>query len=180
VKYVLQRQNSVQSFALGYTEYKNELLTGSENPIIEPQLSMPSSPPTPVGADVKGRFRKRAAKTKASANYSAGIGELLHIVAPRSTFDVQKSIPEFRIKTKANHPVLRLKKKFYDGFEIWKDDGSGFKKLERVTKATFTDESALPPQGKGAAWKYKIIGIIKDQTVGGFSDVHTIAVYGVA
>jgi hypothetical protein len=179
MQFVVERQEQVQGFAQGYTKFKKLLRHKGKNNLIEPQLPTPASVPTPVGGNVEARFRKRVARVKSHANYSKTIGEQMRIIAVRSTFDASSATPQFKILMNAGRPLIKFKKKFYHGFEIWKNDSNGWKKLERVSKSPYTDESDLPPQGQSAAWTYRLIGIVNDKTVGKFSPEVTIVVYGV-
>ena len=42
----------------------------------------------------------------------------------------------------------------------------------------FADKHPLPAVGTSAAWKYKMIYLLKDETIGDWSDETTVTVYG--
>ena len=62
--------------------------------------------------------------------------------------------------------------------EIWKDSGKGFEKLDKDFFPDFTDKTALPAPGASILWKYKMIYLLKDETVGNWSDEVSVTVSG--
>jgi hypothetical protein len=129
-----------------------------------------------VTAGVEQRFRDKAAKVKISPNYTQGIGDAWRIVAPVTIEEIE--VPEFYILFTAGHPVLKWKKKNAHAAQIWKDngDGKGFYHAGDDIKSPWIDKDDLPAAGTSAVWKYKIIYLINDEVVGGFSAVITVTV----
>jgi hypothetical protein len=114
-----------------------------------------------------------------NANYTQAMAQDLGIAAPANNFNPGTGKPALTIDfNHGGHPVLHYTRGEFDGVEIWKDTGTGFTKLERVTQTTYTDNSTLPTAGQAAVWKYKLIFLYKDTVVGQYSDVVSITVYG--
>ncbi len=78
----------------------------------------------------------------------------------------------------AGHPTLHTKIGDYDGFEVWKDTGTGFAFLNVSDTPNFTDPSALPASGVEVIWKYKIIYRYKNVQIGNWSVTISVAVKG--
>jgi hypothetical protein len=176
VKYVQEQQDKAKGFSQSYTKYKNDLRKGSDVAIVEPVFNVPGTVPTAVTAGVEDRFRAKVAKVKKSGSYTRGIGEAWHIEAPEVTVEIE--VPEFSIEFVTGHPVIKWKKKNSDGIEIWKErgDGKGFVHVGNDTKSPWIDKDDLPPTGQSAVWSYKIVYLINDEQVGGFSAVVTVTV----
>jgi hypothetical protein len=176
--YVINRNAQVQAYAQSYTSFKKLLRHGAAKPMVEMQLSNSLTPPaTPVNGNIEKRFRKRASKAKSSPNYSESTGEALHIVAPRQEFDKAKAKPQFKVILVGGRPHIKFKKKHFEAFDIYKDSGGGFKKLERVSRSPYVDEGDLPPAGQSTAWKYTLIGVVRDKQIGQVSDEVVTVVY---
>jgi hypothetical protein len=178
MEYVVNRNRQVQKMAEAYTSFKNTSRKGKKNPGTEPQLPPAGSVPTMVNGNIERRFRKRAAKAKAHPNYSPSQGELLRIVAPQQVFDTLNAVPKFKVLFTGGHPHIKFRKKHFHGFEIWKDDGSGWKKFDRATRSPYIDKSKLPPYGQAASWAYKLIGFVNDELIGKESSEAHIVVSG--
>jgi hypothetical protein len=178
MEYAVNRNQQVQTFAEAFTQYKKLMRNGRNVNLAENQLVSSAAPPAPVNGGIEKRFRKRAAKAKSHPNYTKGTGEQLGIVAPEQTFDADNAAPEFKIKLNGGRPVLKFKKKHFHAFDIWKSEGNGFVKLDRVMRSPYTDKSELPETGKAAAWKYQLTGVVNDKPVGKVSNVVTVIVYG--
>jgi hypothetical protein len=79
----------------------------------------------------------------------------------------------------AGHPTLHTKLNGYEGYEIWKDAGTGtFAFLNVSPGPDFTDTSALPAAGVEAIWRYKIIYRYKGVQIGYWSVTISVAVKG--
>lgn len=181
--YVLARQFDVQAFAEELTGYKNLARYGRGTEIL-PALPTPPSFPAPapsvVGAKIEERFRKKAAKIKASPNYTDSIGQALRIVKPETPFVPADGKPRFKIIIDAGRPVIKWTKGQYQGVDVYADygDGQGFRKAERDLSSPFVDRHDLPAAGQSAVWKYKLIYVFKDEQVGRWSDEASVTVVG--
>ncbi len=178
MEYIVRRNSSVQATAEAYTAYKKLMRKGRNKSMLEPQFTPPAVLPTPVNGNIEGRFRNRVARVKAHPNYSASLGEGMHIIAPKQEFDHAKAKPKFKVKLVGGMPMIKFTKKHFHAFDIYKNVGNGFILLQRVMRSPYKDESPLPEAGTTAAWKYKLVGVVNDKTIGQFSDEITIVVMG--
>ena len=179
--YIVARQNDVQPYAQEFTRYKNLARYGDGTEVLPPTIpTLAAFPAAPVvtAANIEARFRQRAAKAKSSASYTKSIGETLRIEAPEEIFDPASGKATFKIFTDNGSPLLKWKKGKFQGVEIWADHGQGWVKQERDFQSPWVDRTALPAVGQSAAWKYKMIYIFNDETIGFWSDEATVTVYG--
>jgi hypothetical protein len=178
--YALNSTIAMQTFAHNYTKYKTELRHGHvANLGAFPSLPTLGTPPPAVAANIEARFRAFIQSFVHKTTYTTAIGQDLGIVAPTNTFNPNTGKPDLSIELSAGgHPTLHYTRGQFDGVEIWKDTGSGFVKLERITQTHYVDNTALPAANQAAAWKYKLIYLYRDAVVGTYSDVVTITVYG--
>src|SRR5689334_23126422 len=128
VQYVMQQQEKAQAFSQAYTKFKNDLRKG-EGKLSEPLMDVPGTVPTAVDGGVDTRFRQKAATVKNSTKYTTAIGEAWDIIAPAGSTDV--AVPGFQLNLDAGHPIINWTKGNADAVDIWKDDGTGWKKLDR-------------------------------------------------
>jgi hypothetical protein len=181
--YLVARQSEVQAYSQDFTGYKNLARYGNGTEVLPatiPVIAAFPAAPTVTAANIEDRFRKRAAKAKSSPNYTTNIGETLRIVAPEETFDPLTGKPTFKVFMDSGSPLLKWVKGKFQGVEIWADhnDGRGWQKQERDFKSPWVDHFALPAAGQSAAWKYKMIYVLNDETTGLWSDEVTVTVYG--
>jgi hypothetical protein len=179
--FCVKQQADTQTFALGNTKYKNLARHGNGTEVLGAAPVFPTeTPATLVAANIEARFRDNASQAKSSGAYTIAKGETLQIVAVSTPFDPSLGKPTFKIFIDSGHPVIKFVKGAFDGVEIWVDrgDGKGYVKLERAMSTPFVDPTALPAVGTSAVWKYKMIYVMGNKTVGFFSDEATITVYG--
>jgi len=181
--YLVARQSEVQAYSEEFTGYKDLARYGKDMEVLPatiPVIAAFPTPPAVTAANIEGRFRQRAAKAKSSPDYTHSIGETLRIVAPVETFDPLTGKPVFKVFMDSGSPLLKWRKGKYQGVEIWADhsDGKGWQKQERDFKSPWVDHFALPAAGQSAAWKYKMIYVLDDETTGLWSDEVTVTVYG--
>ena len=180
--YALTCMNIIDTFSHNYNQYKHELrhdktVTLGGFPVL-PVLPVA---PAAVAADIEARFRAFIQLLVHSPNkaYTTAIGQDLGIVAPTSVFNPATGKPKFTLElTAGGHSTLHYTKGDFDGVEIWKNSGTGFAKLERITLTTYTDPTPLPAANVAALWQYKLIFVYKDAVVGAYSDVVSITVHG--
>ncbi|MEO8759351.1 MAG: hypothetical protein ABI388_00390 [Bacteroidia bacterium] len=178
--YTLNAMITFQTFAHNYTRYKTELRHGHvANLGGLPAVPVLGAAPAVVTADIEARFRALIQSFTHNANFNANMAQDLGISAPVDTFNPATGKPLLTIDfTAGGHPTLHYTRNQFDGVEIWKDTGTGFLKLERITQTAYTDLTALPAANQAAVWKYKAIYLYKDAVVGSYSDDVSITVYG--
>lgn len=179
--YCVKLQSDTQEYAMGTTKYKNLARHGSGTEVLDPATPFPSeTAPLMVKANIEARFRDNAAQAKSSTAYTSGKGKTLTIVPVSTPFDPSLGKPTFKIFMDSGHPLLKWVKGAFDAADIWVDrgDGAGYVKLDRAISTPYVDATPLPPVGKSAVWKYKMIYVMANKTVGTWSDEATITVYG--
>ena len=153
----------------------------------EPTGEYPVPPvfPPPPSVWVAGGIATRFSdfihdKILKSAGYTTDIGKILGILAPEGKEDIALAQPVFKIElTTSGQPLLIWKKGGYQGVEVWKStDGINFTKLDKDFTPDTIDKSPLPAIGKSEIWYYKMVYLLKDEWVGKWTDVQSIAVMG--
>jgi len=172
-RYAVTQQGKALAHSQGYTRFLGLMRTGKDT-ATEPVFNVPGTIPATVLVGIETRFRERAKKAKASTAYSDDIGEQLRIVAPDASAEL--GVPEFIVVFAGNHPVLKWKKKTADAIRIEKDKGQGWYHADNDIKSPWADKDDLPSPGQSAVWKYRIIYLIDDEVVGGYSDIITVTV----
>ena len=179
MSFCVKAQIDAQTFASGVTKYKNLARHGNGTQVLGTYNAFPTeTPPALVDANIEARFRLNAAKAKSSAAYNPTKGEALQIVPVSTPFDPSTGKPTFKVFMDSGHPVIKWVKGGFDAVEIWVDKGKGYEKEERAISSPYLDNSALPAVGASAIWKYKMIYVMHNKTVGNCSDEATITVYG--
>lgn len=179
---ILGSQQAVE-YKKAWTDLKQQVRYGTGGAVTSP-FPAPvdlTVAPTTVNPGVEERFRALVKSIKANANYTLGIGEILGIEAESSsTPDPNLAKPTFTIYMDSGHPVLKWVKGSFDGVEIWADyaDGKNWVKLERDFKSPYADTHPLPALGVTAIWKYKMIYVKEDSTIGLWSLDVPVTVYG--
>jgi hypothetical protein len=77
-----------------------------------------------------------------------------------------------------NNPQVKIKKNRTDGFNLYRDlgTGDGFELVGRVTKTTYVDTIPFPPGVTSLVPKYKAVNVVDDIEVGIPSDEASITV----
>jgi hypothetical protein len=178
--YAVTIQLMSQSFAKNVTSFKQLLRNGRGQVLSDPpEAPVLGTPPAMPRANMESRIRSILQRMIHHPAYNKGIGEDLGIEAPIAVFTPVSGKPKFTINfSSGGYPNLRWKKGKYQGVEIWKDTGAGFKKLDRDMRPDYIDKSNLPPQGTSATWSYKMIYLLNDELMGSWSDVVSITVHG--
>lgn len=179
--YARQAQLTAATFALNITAFKALARGGNGNEVITVFPAIPDfgiAPPV-VAANVQQRFSNHAQILKLHANYTEAIGKDLGIVGAASTFNPAIGKPIFTIElSNGGYPHLKWTKAGFDGVEIWKNMGSGFMLLDKISKSDMVDKNDLPAHGSSAIWAYRMIYIYKDQRVSYWSDDVNVTVIG--
>ncbi len=180
-KYTFAGADAFKTFSQNMIGYKDLLRRGHLDEVLPafPATPVLAAAPTLVPANVQKRFADLIQDCVRSNNYTTSIGEDLGIQKPESPFVPNDGKPKFKIEfSSGGHPNLIWTKGKFQGVEIWKDDGAGWKKLDRDFNPDYIDKTDLPLVGTSKVWKYKMIYIYKDEIVGAWSVEISITVYG--
>ena len=177
MRYILSVFNQMQSNAKQWTAYKNLIRDGGASKAALPVFpSLPDPVPPTVPPGIIPRLTSLVTRIKAARNYTEVIGQDLAIVGTIRIVDPSTWKPVIEPRIEASHPIIRWSKGKADSLEIWVDRGTGFTSLAVTTDPSYTD--ITPPPSEAALWKYKAIYKLRDQQVGHWSDVLSVAVGG--
>jgi len=181
--FILDENNIVQSFAEGYTAYKNRVRRGSATVgLLGAAPVMPVYPlvmPDLGEDDIEGLFREVLQDCVNSGALSVEIATDLGILDTSAPENLEEGTPILTGKIgTGGHPKLHTFIGKYYGYQVWKDIGTGYVLINVSTSAYFTDNAALPAKGVGVVWKYKIIYVYKNEPIGNWSSELTISVHG--
>ncbi|MBS0346740.1 MAG: hypothetical protein JSR69_09785 [Proteobacteria bacterium] len=178
LRYTLNAYNIIQGNARLWTAYKNLLRDGGAGTgAFPPAANLPAPVPT-VTPGIIPRVTALIARIKTARNYTEAIGQDLAIVGSTQVVDPDGWKPIIDISVRAGRPVIQWSKGGADSIEIWADrgDDKGLAFYTITTDPNFTDASPTP--GNSALWKYKAIYRLRDEQVGSWSDVISIAIGG--
>jgi len=183
LQFILSENDMVQSFAIGYTAYKNRVRNGSN--VVGSLGAAPSMPEYPTimpilsEDNIEGLFREIVQDCVNSGRLSEEIAADLGILAPVVVEDLAEGTPNLTGKLgTGGHPILHANIGNYSGYQVWKDTGTGYLLINVSTKANFTDTATLPAKGTGVVWKYKTIYVYKNEPIGNWSAEVAISVLG--
>jgi hypothetical protein len=179
--WVVNNLPKVETYKQNWFNFKRIARVGEGN-VVENTVPNPpvfESMPGLVPPNIQSRFAMLAKRIKAHQNYTTAIGENLGIEGSEqqraATEDVQ---PLLKATMSGGKVIIEWKKYNYEGIVIEKDTGNGFTVLDKDIHPNFTDNSALPPQGQSALWRYRAMYFLKDERIGDWSDIVSIAVTG--
>ena len=182
--FVLGIQAKNQTSAIAFTAYKDLMRSGKGGgvlgalPVLTAYPTTPAPPPV-CNADVESLFRKVAQQCVRSGKLTEDIAKALGIFEEVTTATLETGTPDLSLKVmSAGHPTLHTAIGGYDGFEIWKDAGTGFVFLNVSNGPNYIDNSALPASGVEVIWRYKIIYRYKNVQIGNWSNTISVAVKG--
>jgi len=180
--FILAMQGKVQTLAVTFTAYKDLVFYGIGTDVLGvlPVLPVyPTSPPPVCLAAVESLFREIIQQCVKSGKLTEDIAKALGIFEEVPVVELEKGTPVLSLKSKsAGQPKLHTIIGDYEGFEVWKDSGTGFVFLNVSNSPNYTDTSALPAAGIEVVWKYKIIYRYKNAQIGNWSNVISVAVKG--
>lgn len=173
--------NQYRNFQSALFKYRDDVRDGTKNGGTLQPLTMPMiNLPMPVASGIFVRVKAIVNRIKASIHYSEADGNDLGIEGTITTVDTNttKLVIKIRIGD-GGHPEILWTKYDFDAIEIHKqvDDGE-MKHLAIDMQPHYMDMSELPPMGKSAVWKYRVIYLRKDKRVGQWSDVVAVTVTG--
>lgn len=177
-RYTLTALSVVQANAKLWTAYKNQQRDGGTGDTAYPiTANLPAAAPA-VPHGIIPRLTNLVARIKSAVKYTEGIGQDLNIVGSALAINEGDAKPILDIAKKAGHPQILWSKGDADALEIWVDrnDDKGFGLFTIANSTRVPDNATLP--ATGATWRYKAIYRVKDEQIGEWSDVVTIAVGG--
>lgn len=177
-RYMMNAYNIIQGNARQWTAFKNlQRDGGSGSGAFPAAANLPAPVPT-VLPGIIPRVTALIARIKTARNYTEAIGQDLNIVGSTQIIDPNSWKPIIDITIKAGRPVIQWTKGDADSIEIWADrgDDKGLSFHTITTDPNFIDSSPTP--GNSALWKYKAIYRLRDEQVGSWSDVISIAIGG--
>ncbi len=176
------RNDIVQQFAYGSTGYKDEIRHGNGTLVLGaiPDLNpLPTVLPTLCIPNIEGLFREIIGLLVTSGKLSESIAQDLGILKSISVEDIEEGQPNLTVKlVGGGYPILHCDMLFFEGYEIWKDEGTGYKKVDTSSHAKYTDISPLPAKGVTVTIKYKTIYKYKNAVVGKWSVEVVVPLYG--
>ena len=180
--FIEPENQSVQSFAEGYTGYKNLFLYGKGGgtlgaiPVFTSTMATP--PPIPE-ANLIALFRSVVQDCGNSGNLTADIAKDLGILAPEEADTLATGTPALSAKVgQGGHVELHTPMGIYGAWEIYKNSGTGYVFLNTCMNAHFRDNSPLPALGVAVVTKYKAIFVVKNVQVGNWSSEVTVTISG--
>lgn len=180
-RFTLAVLNQIQNNSKQWTAHKNLLRdsdTGGPVPPFPPLMELSAKAPAAVPKGIIPRLTRLVARIKSSRNYTNAIGQALGLVGSIKSIDPSSWKPELTATLEANHPHIGWIKGDADSLEIMVDrgDDKGFVPLTITTSTRYTDTSPIPT--RAAIWHYKGVYRLKDEQVGQWSNVQSIAVGG--
>jgi hypothetical protein len=180
--FIITFNGIIQTFAEGFTAYKNLMRYGEGNQVlgpipVPPVLSVDA--PDVTNANVQKQFAEMIQDCVRSSNFTRSIGEQLGIVKPISDFNAEAGQPIIKTKlAEGGHPLLHVKKGGYEGYILYKSTGGSFVKVDKILHPDYLDHDPLPAPGERAVWRYKAIYLYKDKPAGSESAVVDVQVFG--
>ena len=183
VQVIFAKQESLQTFAVGFTAYKDLVRRGNAADVLTPYPTMPVYPsvmPPLCNENVEAQFKIVIQECIDSGNLSETIAKALGIFAEPLVDVLSEGTPNLTVKiVGGGHPALHCTMGDYEGFEVWKDTGSGFVRFDVSMSPSYIDMSPLPASGTDVIWTYKVIYRLKNVQVGNWSMSIPIAVKGI-
>lgn len=180
-RFTLAVLNQIQNSGKQWTAHKNLLRdsdTGGPIPQFPPLMELTGKAPAAVPKGIIPRLTRLVARIKSSREYTDAIGQALGLVGSIKSIDPSSWKPELTATLEASHPQIGWIKGDADSLEIIVDrsDDKGFVPLTITTSPRYSDTSPVPAHA--AVWHYKGIYRLKDEQVGQWSNVQSIAVGG--
>jgi hypothetical protein len=148
LQYILGIIDSIRSFSQDLTKYKEKLMIA---PLGTPLGGPPPIPPTGVApatmpAGIFTIISGIVKRIKGHAAYTEAIAEDLRIIGADIIDDNSTKKPVVKLSYAVNNPQVKVKKNRTDGFNLYRDlgTGDGFELVGRVTKTTYVDTIPFP------------------------------------
>ena len=173
-KYILTMNMGYKTDKQEVSKYKDAMRDGPVGTPLGPWPTPAPLPPAPalVAAGIFVRFRKMAARIKATPGYTNGIGEDLGIVGDEQVIDIFNMKPMLNSRLDMGRPLIIWQKGRADSIDIYVDrkDGQGFVFLTTDTQPDYLDTFPMPAGVASFVWDYKAVYKIGDDQVGQFSE----------
>ena len=184
VQIIFPQQEIMQTFGVGFTAYKDLLRRGNANDTLSAYPVLPTYPvtmPPLCEENIEALFREVIQDCTDGGNLSEAIAKALGIFSEPVADTMSNGTPNLTWKiVGGGHPSLHCTMGLYEGYEIWKDTGTGFVRFDVSASPNYVDMSPLPPAGTNVIWTYKIIYRLKNVQIGNWSISVAIAVKGIA
>jgi len=182
VQIIFPQQETLLTFGTGFTAYKNLLRWGKSGEALTAFPTIPTYPaimPPICESNIESLF-KEVLQDCVDNGMTEATAKALGVFAEDETVLLSEGTPNFSLKLAGGgHPLLHCTMKGYDGYEVWKDTGTGYIRFDVSTSANYTDLSPLPADGVDIIWNYKIIYRYKNLQIGNWSPIIPIAIKGV-
>jgi len=180
--FVVTKQHDFKHFGLELTSYKDLLRNGDPLILMNALPVVPIYPTTlPVTCNegVVSFFREIAQLCVATGKLTEPMAIALGLIKVPVIVDLIAGKPNLTLKaSNVGHPRLHCTLGEYEGYEVWKDIGKGFFKLDVSNKPDCVDNSPLPAAGVSEVWDYKAIYRFNNIQIGNWSEIVSIAVKG--
>ena len=180
--FVVKERGKIHHFGTTYTAYKNALRNGNQKVEIGAIPVFPAYPailPALCNEGVEGLLREIAQDCVATGLLTETMAIALGLTELEVLLNLELGAPKLEARPHhAGHPKLHSVIGEYDSYEIWRDMGKGYMMINVSTTPDFIDYSPLPAAGVCEVWNYKAIYRYKNQQIGNWSIVVSIAVTG--
>lgn len=180
--YWLDYKNKYEEYLRKLTAYKNQVRSGvpaGASIAVIPQPPVVDNPPGESDPDVFGRAASLAGRIKSHTHFTEADGLDMGIIGKENVLNRGVVKPSIKIRLQAGHPEVVWRKQGMSGIEIWVSrEGADYVFLAISNYPNYIDTEMLPPTGKSAIWKYKVIYREHDKQTGQWSDEVSITVAG--
>ncbi len=180
--FVVTKQHDFKHFGLELTSYKDLLRTGNPSILMNALPVVPVYPaiiPAICNQGVVGFFREITQLCMATGKMTEPMAITLGLIKLPVITDLIAGKPNLSSKqSNVGHPRLHCTLGDYEGYEVWKDIGKGFIKLDVSNKPDYIDNSPLPAEGVSEVWNYKTIYRYNNVQIGNWSEIVSILVKG--
>ena len=179
--FVVNEQDVIKTFGISFTAYKNSVLNGNQTMLnaIPVLTAYPAILPELCNGGVEGLLREIAQDCVATGALTETMAIALGLLELATIVDLTLGTANLSSKPSiAGHPKLHCTIGDYDGYEIWRDTGKGYVMIDVSTIPDFIDYAPLPAIGTSEVWNYKAIYRYKNEQIGNWSIVVSVAVTG--
>ncbi len=180
--FVVAKQHDFKLFGIELTSYKDLLRNGDPLVLMNALPVVPDYPailPVTCNQGVISFFREITQLCVATHKLTEPMAIALGLIKPPVIGNLIAGKPNLTSKpSNVGHPRLHCTLGDYEGYEVWKDSGKGFVKLDVSNKPDYVDNSPLPAASVSEVWAYKAIYRYNNVQIGNWSEIMSIAVLG--
>ena len=180
--FVVTKQHDFKYFGLELTSYKDLLRDGNPLLLMNALPVVPVYPailPTTSNQGVVVFFREITQLCVATRKMTEPMAIALGLIKLPVIADLIAGTPNLISKSSnVGHPRLHCTLGYYEGYEVWKDSGKGFVKLDVSNKPDYVDNSPLPATGVSEVWAFKAIYRYNNVQIGNWSEIVSVLVKG--